>query len=665
MWSLQQSRRWTSGWSVRWVCDRAAPATLATIAALIWLTGAALAEVRVALVIGNGAYVAAPKLDNPVNDARDIAGALEELDFEVFLGIDQTEAGMQSLIAGFGEAARKSDVALFYYAGHAFQVSQQNYLVPTDLTLTDAATVVRQTVPLDTVMTALQQSPGLRLVFLDACRDNPLGLAGGDAPGGLARVGSSADFLIAYATQPGAVAFDGEGRNGTFSEAVLSHIQTAGQDVGDMMIEVRKDVIAKTGGQQIPWENSSLTRQFQFDPGPANVSSETILYQVAFRAKDPDLMRLYLERYPDGAHTRDVVAFLSSDAAVLDENSARRGLEEAGDTGEQLWELAQRTRLRRLFDSYIALYPTGRHVDEARRLAEELPAEQELGPGRRCELLATHPRDRTATTPGVPYEVLARQVTAALQACTAAVETFPDQARYTALLARAKAAAGLRSEAVDLYRTAAAQGDLRAMVSLALLMETGDGVPKDEAGALALYQKAADLGSPDAAINLAVALLQGTGIAQDQARGLALLQEASSAGAAIATFNLGVLAQQGSFGQPSDALALFERAAREGEPRAYRAAAALLDAGSGVARDPDAAAVQLLLGVASDDGAILQDFAQGTQLWDRDTIRALQSRLERARLYDQAIDGVAGPKLVAALTAWRNGGFDAGVLAGG
>jgi TPR repeat protein len=203
------------------------------------------------------------------------------------------------------------------------------------------------------------------------------------------------------------------------------------------------------------------------------------------------------------------------------------------------------------------------------------------------------------------------------------------------------------------------------MVSLALLMETGDGVPKDEAGALALYQKAADLGSPDAAINLAVALLQGTGIAQDQARGLALLQEASSAGAAIATFNLGVLAQQGSFGQPSDALALFERAAREGEPRAYRAAAALLDAGSGVARDPDAAAVQLLLGVASDDGAILQDFAQGTQLWDRDTIRALQSRLERARLYDQAIDGVAGPKLVAALTAWRNGGFDAGVLAGG
>ncbi|MCR8725717.1 caspase family protein [Frigidibacter sp. ROC022] len=647
-------------------CSPFRPVLAVLILAWLGLTAClAQAEVRVALVIGNGGYVSAPVLDNPVNDARDVAGALEELDFKVFLGIDQSHAGMSKLIDDFGEAAAKSDVALFYYAGHAFQVDNQNYLVPVDLTLTDASTVVDQTIALDDVMDALVKSPGLKLVFLDSCRDNPLGLAGGNAPGGLARVGSSADFLIAYATQPGAVAFDGEGRNGTFTEAVLSHIQTAGQDIGDMMIAVRKDVIASTGGQQIPWENSSLTRQFQFDPGPANVSSETILYQVAFRSQDPDLMRLYLERYPDGAHTRDVIAFLSSDKAATDIRTAQRGLEEAGDDGEQLWELAQRTRLRQLYDSYISLYPTGRHVEEARRLAAELPAEQELGPGRRCELYATHPRDRTATTPGVPFEVLSRQVTQALQACQAAVETFPDQARYVALLARATAAAGLRDEAVKLYRQAADAGDLRAMVSLGLLMETGDGVPKDKAGALALYQKAAELGSPDAAINLAVALLQGDGIEQDPERGMALLQEASGNGSAIATFNLGVLAQQGSFGIPSDALALFERAAREGEPRAYRAAAVLLDEGRGVPQDPDAAAVQLLLGIASDDGAILQEFTEKAQNWHRETLRALQARLERAGLYDDALDGVSGPKLIAALQAWRNGGFDAEILANG
>lgn len=640
--------------------------TLVVAAALICLALPALAqpEARVALVIGNGAYVAAPELDNPVNDARDISGALEELDFKVFLGTDQTRDGMTALIADFGKAASHADVALFYYAGHAFQVDQHNYLVPTDLNLADPSKVVGQTIALDAVMAALAKSPGIKLVFLDACRDNPLKLDGGSGDG-LARVGSSADFLIAYATQPGAVAFDGEGRNGTFSEAVLSHIETAGQDIGDMMIAVRKDVIAQTGGQQIPWENSSLTRQFQFDPGPANVSSETILYQVAFRARDADLMRLYLERFPDGAHVRDVVAFLSSDRAAVDTGTARRGLEEAGDNGEQLWELAQRTRLRQLFDSYLALYPAGRHVEEARRLAEELPAEQDLGPGRRCELFATHPRDRTATTPGVPYDVLAKQATAAIQACTAAVETFPDQARYVALLARATAAAGLRSEAVALYRKAADRGDLRAMVSLALLMETGDGVDKDPAGALALYQKAAALGSPDAAINLAVALLQGQGIAQDKARGLELLQEASRSGSAIATFNLGVLSQQGDFGLPSDALALFERAAREGEPRAYRAAAVLLDEGRGVPRDADAAAVQLLLGIASDDGTLLADFTQKAQSWNRETIRALQSRLERANLYHEKLDGSAGPKLAAALAAWRNGGFDAAILTAG
>ncbi|MEF9606182.1 peptidase C14, caspase catalytic subunit p20, partial [Paracoccus sp. PXZ] len=138
------------------------------------------------------------------------------------------------------------------------------------------------------------------------------------------------------------------------------------------------------------------------------------------------------------------------------------------------------------------------------------------------------------------------------------------QAKYVALLARATAAAGLRAEAVALYERAAERGDLRAMVSLALLKETGDGVAPDPAGALALYERAAAAGSADAAINLAVTLLDSRR-AQDQQRGIALMQQASQAGSPIATFNLGVLAQEGRFGDPGDARTLFERAAREGE----------------------------------------------------------------------------------------------------
>ncbi len=233
-----------------------------------------------------------------------------------------------------------------------------------------------------------------------------------------------------------------------------------------------------------------------------------------------------------------------------------------------------------------------------------------------------------------------------------------------ALLARAKAAAGLRDEAVKLYSQAADRGDLRAMVSLGLLSETGDGVPKDPAKALDLYAKAAALGSPDGAINLAVALYQGKGIAQDVPRALSLFKQASEAGSAIATFNLGVLAQQGGFGQPTDALPLFDRAAREGEPRAYRAAAVLLDEGRGVDADPGRAAVNLLLGCAADDGAILDSFEKHSEGWTRATLKALQERLKAAKLYDGKIDGTNGPQLAQAMRAWRNGGFDEKVLAG-
>lgn len=260
--------------------------------------GQAAAEDRVALVIGNAAYRHVEALDNPDNDAQDMARALTSEGFEVFTGLDLSRAGMMELIDRFAAAAEDAEVALFFFAGHAFQVGGQNYLIPVDLDPGEGERTLEQGISLDIVMDLLEAAPGLRLVFLDACRDNPLGItlpAGGE---GLASVGRGADFLIAYATQPGAVAYDGDGRNGTFTEAVLNHIHTPGQSIAEMMISVRKDVIAATGGQQVPWDNSSLTRQFKFEGGPRAASADTMLYQLAARAADPSLMRLYLARYP-------------------------------------------------------------------------------------------------------------------------------------------------------------------------------------------------------------------------------------------------------------------------------------------------------------------------------------------------------------------------------
>lgn len=632
---------------------------------LLVVAGSAAAEKRVALVMGNGAYEHVPSLENPVNDAVDISAALRSLGFEVLSAIDVGRTEMTEVIATFAERISEADVALFYYAGHAFQVDDENYLVPTDLVPSSREAVLEQTVGLNAFLEVLQTSPGIRLVFLDACRDNPLGVSTREVAGtGLARVGSSADFLISYATQPGAVAYDGDGRNGTYTEALLSHIHTPGRDLAEMMISVRRDVIAATGGQQIPWENSSLTRQFRFDSAPETASTETMLYQIAARAQDPYLMRLYLDRYPQGAHVSEAASFITSPDVASGDSSGRSlpgELTAAGD-GEDLWQLAQRTRMRPLAELYVSLFPDGPHAIEARALVERLPSAAELGPGRLCERLATHPRDATANTAGVPFTRLAQSADIAVDTCRAAAAQFPEQPRYLALLARALAAANRRGEAIETYRVAADRGDLRAMVSLGLLIETGDGIERDLSAAARLYERAADLGSIDGAINLAVALFEGLGVDRDVPRALSLFRKASDAGSPIATFNLGFLAQRGDE-NVEEALGLFLKAAQDGEPRGYRAAAILLDEGrGGVERDPSEAATLILKGAAEDKGDILKGIRDGSDQWTPETMRAVQSRLKSADLYAGAIDGVAGPQLASALDAWRNGGYEGEVL---
>jgi len=633
---------------------------------LIWSALPAGAGGRVALVIGNGTYAHVQSLPNPDNDAADISAALEDLGFTVLSGRDASRDAMAALIDDFAGRARDADVALFYFAGHAFQVGGHNYLVPTDLDPAPSSDVPARSISLDDVMAALEAAPGLKFVFLDACRDNPLGISEAAGGSGLARTGSSADFLIAYATQPGAVAFDGDGRNGTFTEAVLNHIHTPGQSVNEMMIAVRRDVIAATGGQQVPWENSSLTRDFEFDPGRRTASNETLLFQIAARTRSAELMSLYLDRYPQGAHVADAQSFLVAsrgDPSAQGRNLTN-GQSPPADDGERLWELVQRTRLRELAEFYLKRFPKGPHSAEAWRLLETRQNDWQLGPGRLCERLATHPRDATATLPGVEFEKLRQNADLAIETCRAAVEAFPEQPRFTALLARATIAAGEVAQAVALYREAAARGDLRAMVSLGLLTESGNGVPKDPRAAIALYKQAAEGGSADGAINLAVALYQGDFVPRDVDRAIGLFRSASEAGSPIATFNLGVLAQNGTAGTPAEALDLFLRAARTGEPRGYRAAAVLLDEGRGVAPDPAEAASLLLRGAAEDRGEIIARLSADADRWSEDTLRRMQAILARADCYSGSFDGVAGPDLVAALKTWRAGRFDPALLDG-
>ena len=251
----------------------------ACAAILVMVTLPAWAERRVALVIGNSTYTTFRSLPNAARDARLIAESLNGLGFETEVLQDAPHAGFEAALARFTQASNGAAVALLFYAGHGLQVGGENYLIPTDATLAEPASLTAEALPLPTVIRAAEGAK-LRLIFLDACRDNPLaGQAAESAPTrslgrGLAPVAASEagsvsglGTLISYSTAPGTVALDGAGKNGPFAIALARHMLTPGLEIGQMMRLVRRDVYTTTRGRQVPWDNSSLTTQVVLRPG--------------------------------------------------------------------------------------------------------------------------------------------------------------------------------------------------------------------------------------------------------------------------------------------------------------------------------------------------------------------------------------------------------------
>jgi TPR repeat protein len=632
---------------------RRSAAALLAIIVLSLAAGAARAENRFALVIGNGAYKNVSALNNPTNDAKDVAATLKSLGFKVILKLDLDLAAMQRAVDEFALESVDADASLFYYAGHGLQLAGRNYLVPVGAELRKLDDLATRTVALDAVLAELGKGKGAHLVFLDACRNNPFVGAGVALPtAGLARVGKLPGFFITFATQPDNVAFDGSGRNSPFAGAFLAHLATPGADISSMMIAVRNDVFAATGGQQIPLDESLLTKQFYFAGATAAEETlETQLWRLAGKDRDPNLLQAYLDHYPDGPHAADVRSLLSGAG-----KGAPTTAQSQGDVETILWSVARSERRASLAELYLARYPNGANVDDAKALIASLrAAEQESSsPEFACDRLATHPHDATAGVNGVEMESLKKNAEAAIQLCGQAAAAHPEIAHYQALLARATFAAGRYEEGIVLYRKAADANDARAMVSLGLLLETGDHAAKDLKAAYALYEKAAERGSADGALDLAVALIKGKGIDVDIPRALALLEKASDDGSARAAYDLAVLVASGVGGKPpGEALALFRRAAAEGYPEGYRAAAVLLDEGRGVAKNSSAAAEDLLHAVAADAGEARAELTGKTQTWTADTVKQLQARLKSAGYYTGPIDGKSGAGIGPALTQWR------------
>lgn len=244
------------------------------LVALLLSSSFAQAEKRIALVIGNSAYKYAGELANPRNDASDMAAALTSLGFEVIDGLDLDRAAVERKLREYARKLEGADVALFFYAGHGMQIKGVNHILGIDAKLEAERDVEFETVKLDAVLTHMERESKTSIVFLDACRNNPLarnlartmGTRGVAENGGLAPVTLAVGTFIAFATQPGNVASDGSGRNSPFTAALKKYIGAPGVSVTDVMVEVRNEVVNATNGSQVPWDNSSLRGRFYFKP---------------------------------------------------------------------------------------------------------------------------------------------------------------------------------------------------------------------------------------------------------------------------------------------------------------------------------------------------------------------------------------------------------------
>jgi len=279
---------------------------------------AALAETRVALVVGNSAYLSTTQLANPLNDARDMAAALKSAGFDVVEALDADKRKLDGAMRAFTDRLANADVALFFYAGHGLQVGLQNYLVPIDAKLERERDLEFETVKLEFVLRQMEieREGKTTIVILDACRDNPLarnlartmGTRSTAIGRGLAAASTGLGTFIAYSTQPGNVALDGQGRNSPFTAALVKHMGVKGRNLPATMIEVRKDVVAVTAGKQVPWDHSALTGDFFFAPGAASPSPGAVASAPAGTAADVAALQERLRRLEEDAKRREAAA---------------------------------------------------------------------------------------------------------------------------------------------------------------------------------------------------------------------------------------------------------------------------------------------------------------------------------------------------------------------
>ena len=341
---------------------------------------------RVALVIGNASYANVPELANPLNDSQDVGTAFERLGYSVTRLENVGRAQMRDGLKEFSRAAAAAEVAVVFYAGHGIEVDGRNFLVPVDATLATDTDVEWEAIPLDLVSRSVERASGLRLVVLDACRENPFAAkmqrsgTSRSIGRGLTRMKLAQELLVAYAAAEGTLASDGSGRNSPYSEALLQYLETPGLEVSLLFRKVRDAVVATTKGGQVPYTYGSL--------------SGDEMYLGAARVVEPE------PALPQSTAGKSGTSGVAAEADLRIASINTR-LEEARlATEEEFWSLVKDSDDPRDLEAYLEDYPDGlyaplarlklkrlRRVDATPNAAAPAPASVELSLGlKRSEL---------------------------------------------------------------------------------------------------------------------------------------------------------------------------------------------------------------------------------------------------------------------------------------
>jgi uncharacterized caspase-like protein len=307
-----------------------------SVVALLASGNAAFADKRVAFVVGNGAYKNVPQLPNPVVDAKSMSKVLRSVGFDVVEGVNLTRDKMTEKLLEFGKKAEGADVAVFFYAGHGIAVNGTNYLLPVDSDLKSEMDVkLGAAINVDVTLEQTMADAKVKLVFLDACRDNPFAAKIRSAKAtrsvsvqsGLAEMKSGEGTLIAFATGPGQTALDGEnGTNSPFTRALVANITQPGVEIQQAMTKVRAQVNEETNKNQLPWGHTNLTGSVYLNPlgapsekaeapstppGPAS-DIELEFWRSVRDSNKPDELNAYLTSYPNGTFKSLALARIAS-----------------------------------------------------------------------------------------------------------------------------------------------------------------------------------------------------------------------------------------------------------------------------------------------------------------------------------------------------------------